>query len=294
MITDLLISVNGGTEPGAPGPQLTPATPDVPILSRAHTCPGKSLPHCFVRSFTTCARFYLPQTRDPHLGLRGVVKETLTSSPHQRAPVTNGHPGPQPKAQLQGRKDTIICLSEGDVCLNFSSFSSCLISLFRACLHFLISAYRKKEGCFLGLQHNQPQTLPAPQCGALTHPRLLYLRPVELQGVDHLHLQPLDLGEHRHAENQCGRSQGDAWRPRSRQRRPRTRSCKVEPVGGQGSTGRPPSPLGLGAPAWAQGSASQGLGQSLHLAEPRFLACKMGIMTVPTQGWEQEGDPLLF
>lgn len=48
-------------------------------------------------------------------------------------------PARQPQAQPPG-KDTIIRLSEGDFCLNFSSFSSCLISFFWTCLNFLISA----------------------------------------------------------------------------------------------------------------------------------------------------------
>lgn len=58
--------------------------------------------------------------------------------------MTNGNPGPEARrSQAPGRtpgEDTIICLSEGDFCLSFSNFSSCLISLFRIYLHFLISA----------------------------------------------------------------------------------------------------------------------------------------------------------
>lgn len=45
----------------------------------------------------------------------------------------------QPQARPPG-KDTIICRSEGDFCLSFSSFSSCFISFFWTCLNFLISA----------------------------------------------------------------------------------------------------------------------------------------------------------
>lgn len=53
--------------------------------------------------------------------------------------MTKGHPGSAALGPAS-RKDTIICLSKGDFCLIFSSFSSCLISLFRTRLNFLISA----------------------------------------------------------------------------------------------------------------------------------------------------------
>lgn len=48
--------------------------------------------------------------------------------------MLGGQPGPS------GKSDTIVCRSEGALCLSFSSFSSCLISCFRTCWNFLISA----------------------------------------------------------------------------------------------------------------------------------------------------------
>lgn len=61
----------------------------------------------------------------------------------------------QPQPQRPG-KDTIVCLSEGDFCLSFSSFSSCLISFFWTRLNFLISAYKREEGCFLDVRGPRP------------------------------------------------------------------------------------------------------------------------------------------
>lgn len=95
-------------------------------------------------------------------------------------------------ATLPSRKDTIICRSEGDFCLNFSSFSSCLISLFWTRLHFLISACTEKEGYFLGIPRG-PGPTPAHLEVRPAHPGLLYLGTIELQGTDDLGLQPLDL-----------------------------------------------------------------------------------------------------
>lgn len=53
-------------------------------------------------------------------------------------------------------------------------------------------------------------------------------------------------------------------------------------LGSRGAPDTLPCPQGLRARAWAQGSA--GLGATCHLAEPRSLACKMGVVTVPAQG----------
>lgn len=95
-------------------------------------------------------------------------------------------------ATLPSRKDTIICRSEGDFCLSFSSFSSCLISLFWTRLHFLISAYTEKESHFPGMPRG-PGPTPARLEAHPAHPGLLYLGAVELQGAEDLGLQPLNL-----------------------------------------------------------------------------------------------------
>lgn len=86
----------------------------------------------------------------------------------------------------------IICRSEGDFCLSFSNFSSCLISLFWTRLHFLISACTEKEGHFPAIPRG-PGPTPAHLEVHPAHPGLLYLGTVELQGADDLGLQPLDL-----------------------------------------------------------------------------------------------------
>lgn len=62
----------------------------------------------------------------------------------------------------------IICRSEGDFCLSFSSFSSCLISLFWTRLHFLISAYTENERHFLGMPGGPGPTLHTLRCIQLT------------------------------------------------------------------------------------------------------------------------------
>lgn len=66
-----------------------------------------------------------------------------------RQPLPSRFRSPSPSvhgmATLPSRKDMIICRSEGDFCLNFSNFSSCLISLFWTRLHFLISAYTERD-----------------------------------------------------------------------------------------------------------------------------------------------------
>lgn len=81
---------------------------------------------------------------------------------------------PKPSSALRGvatlpsGKDTIICRSEGDFCLNLSSFSSCLISLFWTRLHFLISAYTEKRAVSSGSQGRQASPLHTLRCPQLT------------------------------------------------------------------------------------------------------------------------------
>lgn len=87
----------------------------------------------------------------------------------------------------------IICRSEGDFCLSFSSFSSCLISLFWTRLHFLISAYTENERETFPRDVKGARPHPAHPEVHPAHPGLLYLSTVELQRVDDLGLQPLNL-----------------------------------------------------------------------------------------------------
>lgn len=49
------------------------------------------------------------------------------------------------------------------------------------------------------------------RAGLPAYPCLLDMCPIELQGADDLGLQPLDLGEHGHAESQSRQDPGGAW-----------------------------------------------------------------------------------
>lgn len=135
-----------------------------------------------------------------------------------------------------------------------------------------------------------PSLWPTSQRHALAHPGLLYLHPIELQGVDDLGLQPLYLGAHKHTHSQNRWSQRDAERlccpwPAVIVLQLHTQDCTLGH----------PSALGLRAPTWAQGSASQEHSHTFTLDEPHFLACRMGIRSVPVQGFLATGwDPVHF
>lgn len=142
-------------------------------------------------------------THDTHLGLRRAVKDsgearwpaggTPFTAPAQWIQVPNPFRALCGSATLPTRrKDTIICRSDGDFCLSFSSFSSCLISLFWTRLHFLISAYIEKRGSF-PRDPKGPVLTPEHLEVHPAHPGLLYLGTIELQRADDLGLQPLNL-----------------------------------------------------------------------------------------------------
>ena len=167
----------------------------------------------------------------------------------------------------------MVCLSEWDFCLSFSSFSSCLSSLFQTCLNFLISAYGRRRVVSWG-----PSPPRGPRRSAVPLFTWVCFIWVEFQRVDHLGLQPLDLGARGHTESEQvepGRWWGAA----------RPLACIYRALSA--------CPELHGGPSSHLGVASAG--DTFHLAEPCFLACTMGIRSVPAQGFLATGwDPALF